>query len=64
MLCVWDLVTLKLAWMPLPYFPGPDMVLQGMLDDRALLFESTYHSLFLLLSGYSLGVAAGSSAES
>ena len=30
-LCFWDLITLKLAWMPLPYFPGPDMVLQGML---------------------------------
>jgi NitT/TauT family transport system permease protein len=58
-LCAWDVVTLKLAWMPLPYFPGPDMVFQGMLDDRALLFDSTYHSLFLLLSGYSAGVAAG-----
>jgi NitT/TauT family transport system permease protein len=58
-LCAWDVVTLKLAWMPLPYFPGPDMVFQGMLDDRVLLFDSTYHSLFLLLSGYSAGVAAG-----
>ena len=35
------------------------MVLQGMLDDRAMLFDSTYHSLFLLLSGYTLGVVAG-----
>jgi NitT/TauT family transport system permease protein len=59
LVCVWDVVTLKLAWMPLPYFPGPDMVLQGMLDDRAMLFDSTYHSLFLLLSGYTLGVIAG-----
>ncbi len=58
-LCAWDVITLKLAWLPLPYFPGPDMVFQGMLDDRTLLFESTYHSLFLLLSGYSAGVAAG-----
>ncbi len=58
-LCAWDVITLKLAWMPLPYFPGPDMVFQGMLDDRGLLFDSTYHSLFLLLTGYSAGVAAG-----
>jgi NitT/TauT family transport system permease protein len=58
-LFVWDLVTLKLAWMPLPYFPGPDMVLQGMIDDRVLLLESTWHSLALLLSGYAIGVAAG-----
>jgi NitT/TauT family transport system permease protein len=58
-LMLWDVVTLKLAWMPLPYFPGPDTVLQGMIDDRALLFESTWHSLILLLSGYSIGVTAG-----
>ena len=56
---LWDLVTLKLAWMPLPYFPGPDMVLRGMLDDRWILLDSTYHSLLLLLSGYSAGVLAG-----
>jgi NitT/TauT family transport system permease protein len=56
---VWDLVTLKLAWMRLPYFPGPDMVFQGMFDDRAMLWESTWQSLFLLFSGYSLGVVAG-----
>lgn len=55
----WDMVTLKLGWMPLPYFPGPDMVLQGMLDDRGLLLESAYHSFRLLLSGYAVGVIAG-----
>lgn len=55
----WDLVTLKLAWMPLPYFPGPDQVLRGMWDDRSMLLESTYHSLSLLLSGYSAGAVAG-----
>jgi NitT/TauT family transport system permease protein len=56
---LWDLVTLKLAWLPLPYFPGPDMVLQGMWDDRLLLMESTYDSLRLLLGGYAAGVVAG-----
>ena len=59
LLCGWDTITLKLAWMRLPYFPGPDMVFQGMLDDRAMLLDSTYHSLLLLLSGYSAGVATG-----
>lgn len=59
MICIWDLITLKFAWFPLPYFPGPDMVLQGMLDDRVLLLESAYHSLVLLLTGYGMGVAAG-----
>src|SRR5262249_3965237 len=49
-LCIWDLMTLKLALMPLPYFPGPDMVLQGIVDDRVLLLSSAYYSLKLLLS--------------
>jgi NitT/TauT family transport system permease protein len=45
--------------MPLPYFPGPDVVFQGMIDDRSILLDSTYCSLRLLLSGYLAGVAAG-----
>ncbi len=56
---LWDMVTVKFDWLPLPYFPGPDMVLAGMLDDRSILFDSTYRSLKLLLSGYMLGVVAG-----
>jgi NitT/TauT family transport system permease protein len=59
LLAVWDFITLKMAWMPLPYFPGPDMVFQGMLDDRGVLLESTYCSLRLLLTGYLAGVVAG-----
>jgi NitT/TauT family transport system permease protein len=31
-------------------------VLQSLIDDRALLFDSTWHSLLLLLSGYAVGV--------
>ncbi len=56
---VWDLITLKMNWMSLPYFPGPDVVFQGMIDDRMMLLDSTYHSLKLLLTGYLAGVAAG-----
>jgi NitT/TauT family transport system permease protein len=56
---IWDLITLKLNLMPLPYFPGPDVVFQGMLDDRVILLDSTYCSLKLLLTGYLTGVAAG-----
>jgi NitT/TauT family transport system permease protein len=59
LLLLWDLVTLKMAWMPLPYFPGPDQVFLGLWEDRELLALSAYHSLRLLLSGYALGVAAG-----
>jgi NitT/TauT family transport system permease protein len=56
---VWDSVTLKAAWLPLPYFPGPDRVLQGMWDDREILFESAIRSLLLLLTGYFAGAVAG-----
>lgn len=56
---VWDIVTTGLRLLPLPYFPGPAGVLQSLINDRVLLFDSTWHSLLLLLTGYSLGVVAG-----
>jgi NitT/TauT family transport system permease protein len=52
----WELITGVLRWLPLPYFPAPAAVLQSLVSDRALLFDSTWHSLLLLLSGYVLGV--------
>jgi NitT/TauT family transport system permease protein len=52
----WELITGVLRWLPLPYFPAPAAVLQSMVNDRALLFDSTWHSLLLLFSGYVLGV--------
>jgi NitT/TauT family transport system permease protein len=55
-LALWELITGVLRWMPLPYFPAPAAVLQSLVSDRALLFDSTWHSLLLLLSGYVLGV--------
>lgn len=45
--------------LPLPYFPSPPKILQSAIDDRVLIWESTYHSLFLLMRGYLLGVLAG-----
>lgn len=56
-LTIWDVVTAGFHWLPLPYFPGPAGVLKSLLEDRALLFDSTWHSLFLLLSGYAMGAA-------
>jgi NitT/TauT family transport system permease protein len=58
-LCLWDLITLGFRFLPLPYFPGPAAVLRSMINDRFLLLDSTWHSLALLLSGYTLGVIAG-----
>jgi NitT/TauT family transport system permease protein len=56
---VWDLVTLKWAWMPQPYFPGPDEVLGALIEDRAMLWNCTWHSLMLLVCGYATGLTAG-----
>jgi NitT/TauT family transport system permease protein len=55
-LCVWELITSGFHWMPMPYFPSPAGVLQSLISDRALLFDSTWHSLLLLTLGYCLGV--------
>jgi NitT/TauT family transport system permease protein len=41
--------------MPLPYFPGPEAVAAALVGDRGLIFDSTWHSLLLLLSGYTIG---------
>jgi NitT/TauT family transport system permease protein len=56
LLSIWEVITAGFHLLPLPYFPGPAAVLQSMLNDRALLFESTWHSLILLLGGYAVGV--------
>jgi NitT/TauT family transport system permease protein len=58
-LCAWELITSGFRLLPLPYFPSPAAVFQSMINDQALLFDSTWHSLILLLSGYALGVVAG-----
>jgi NitT/TauT family transport system permease protein len=64
-LAVWDLVTLKqmLAPMgiplPLPYFPGPDLVIQSVCDDWRMLLDCSLHSALLLLCGYMLGAILG-----
>jgi NitT/TauT family transport system permease protein len=59
MLALWDMITLGFRMLPLPYFPHPSLVLRSLINDRALLFDSTWHSLVLLVSGYALGVIAG-----
>src|SRR5206468_2209340 len=59
LLGIWDVITLGFHLLPLPYFPGPAAVLRSLISDRALLLDSTWHSLVLLLSGYTLGVVVG-----
>ena len=65
-LCAWDVVTLKLNLMPLPYFPGPDGVLQTLVDDwqsagqgQPGLAACMTESLLLLVCGYLTGCTLG-----
>jgi NitT/TauT family transport system permease protein len=59
LLAAWEVVTSGLRLLPLPYFPSPAGVLLSMVGDREILFDSTWHSLLLLLEGYTLGVITG-----
>ncbi len=54
-MAIWQLCTTCLGLLPMPYFPGPEGVMAALVSDRALLFDSTWHSLVLLLGGYTLG---------
>ena len=56
LLGVWELITSGFRLLPLPYVPSPAGVLQSLINDRALLLDSTWHSLLLLLGGYALGL--------
>lgn len=59
LLTVGEVITSGFRWLPMPYFPSPAGILQSMINDRAMIFDSTWHSLLLLGGGYSLGVIAG-----
>lgn len=58
-LILWEVITTGVRLLPLPYFPSPARVIQCMLDDQAIIWDSTWHSLALLLGGYALGSCAG-----
>lgn len=59
LLCCWDLITLKWALLPLPFFPGPDMVIQTLAHERGMLWDCAIHSLGLLFAGYAVGAILG-----
>jgi len=59
LLTFWEIITTGVRLLPLPYFPSPARVIQSMMDDRIMIWDSTWHSLLLLIGGYALGVCAG-----
>lgn len=58
-LLLWDVVTLKLALLPLPYFPSPALVTAALINEWETLGISALYSLRLLLIGYGLGILLG-----
>ena len=59
LLCALEIITTGLRLLPMPYFPSPAGILQCLVTDRAMILDSTWHSLQLLIGGYMLGVAVG-----
>jgi NitT/TauT family transport system permease protein len=59
LLAGWEVITSGFRLMPMPYFPSPAGVIQSLISDRAMIFDSTWHSLRLLLCGYAVGVITG-----
>ncbi len=56
---IWDVVTLKLALLALPYFPGPDKVLGVFKEDWSLILKSLFYSLRLMFVAYAIGTTLG-----
>ncbi|GJD50588.1 hypothetical protein OPKNFCMD_3331 [Methylobacterium crusticola] len=59
LLGLWEVATAKLAWLPMPFFPPPQAIVEVFVDDYARLADSVWHSLRLLAGGYVLGAIAG-----
>ncbi|MFT8890100.1 MAG: ABC transporter permease [Ethanoligenens sp.] len=55
----WDLLSTKTGVLPLPFFPGPDQILQSAVGDWKLLAISTLYSLRLFFFGFIIGAAVG-----
>ncbi|OPY58146.1 MAG: putative aliphatic sulfonates transport permease protein SsuC [Pelotomaculum sp. PtaU1.Bin035] len=58
-LLIWELTTLKLNLLPLPYFPPPAKVFAALAIDWQTLWISVLYSLRLLGIGYLIGLLVG-----
>lgn len=59
LLAFWETATTWQRWLQIPYYPSPAGVVYSLVGDRKMLWDSTWHSLLLLLQGYALGVLVG-----
>jgi NitT/TauT family transport system permease protein len=58
-LTLWELATAKFAWLPLPFFPPPQAIVEVYTDDLPKLLDSVLASVKLQLGGYVIGAFVG-----
>jgi NitT/TauT family transport system permease protein len=58
-LTLWEVATAKFAWLPLPFFPPPQSIIEVYTDDLPKLLDSVFASVKLQLGGYVIGAALG-----
>jgi NitT/TauT family transport system permease protein len=58
-LSLWEVATAKFAWLPLPFFPPPQAIIEVYTDDLPKLLDSVFASVKLQLGGYAIGAATG-----
>jgi NitT/TauT family transport system permease protein len=58
-LTLWEVATAKFAWLPLPFFPPPQAILEVYTDDLPKLLDSVFASVKLQLGGYVIGATVG-----
>ena len=63
LLTLWEVATAKFAWLPLPFFPPPQAIIEVYTDDLPKLLDSVFASVKLQLGGYVIGAAVGLSGQ-
>lgn len=58
-LILWDCLTTKSDFLPLPFFPSLGQILQVMVEDAYTLLISTLYSMRLLIIGFTIGTVIG-----
>ncbi|SFI30133.1 ABC transporter permease [Bradyrhizobium sp. cf659] len=58
-LTLWEVATAKFAWLPLPFFPPPQSIIEVYTDDLPKLLDSVFASVKLQLGGYLIGATIG-----
>lgn len=56
---LWEVATAKFAWLPLPFFPPPQSIVEVYTDDLPRLWASVFASVKLQLGGYAIGAVVG-----